>query len=77
MTRECGALARPDDVQDLARAIAEAVGLSRAACRARAEAACDVRRMVGAYEKLYGALIASAGSDAVLTNDALEDRLIA
>lgn len=77
VTRGCGTLARPDDVQDLARAITEAVGLSRAACRARAEAACDVRRMIGAYEKLYGALIASAGSDAVLANDALEDRLIA
>ncbi|WP_251982289.1 glycosyltransferase, partial [Methylobacterium sp. B1] len=34
----CGRLARPDDPQDLAVAIREAAGLSRRACRDRAEA---------------------------------------
>jgi glycosyltransferase involved in cell wall biosynthesis len=77
LTPDCGALARPDDVQDLARAIARAVGLSRSACRARAEAACDVRRMITAYEKLYGEMIQAAAAGQMQANDALEDRLIA
>lgn len=77
LTPDCGALARADDVQDLARAIVRAVGLSRSACRARAEAACDVRRMITAYEGLYGEMIQAASSGQIQANDALEDRLIA
>lgn len=77
LTPDCGALARPDDVQDLARAIARAVGLSRSACRARAEAACDVRRMITAYEELYDEMIQAAAAGQMQANDALEDRLIA
>ena len=77
LTPDCGALARPDDVQDLARAVVRAVGLSRSACRARAEAACDVRRMITAYEKLYGEMIQAAAAGQMQANDALEDRLIA
>ncbi len=77
LTPDCGALARPDDVQDLARAIARAVGLSRSACRARAETACDVRRMITAYEGLYGEMIQAAAAGQMQANDSLEDRLIA
>jgi len=77
LTPACGALARPDDVIDLARAITEAVGLARAACRARAEEACDVRRMIGAYEALYLELIESASAGSVQANDAIDERLIA
>ena len=50
----CGALAAPGDVGGLARAAAAARGLVRADCRRRAEAACGVRAMAGAYEDLYG-----------------------
>ena len=77
VTRECGTLARPDDVEDLARAITTAVGISRAACRARAEAACDVRRMIAAYERLYAALVEEAAAGSRQANDAVEDRLSA
>jgi len=77
LTPDCGVLARADDVQDLARAIVQAVGLSRSACRARAEAACDVRRMIAAYEGLYDEMIQAAAAGQMQANDALEDRLIA
>jgi glycosyltransferase involved in cell wall biosynthesis len=77
LTGDCGALARPDDVEDLARAIMEAIGLSRSACRARAEAACDMRRMVDAYEQLYVELLETHPASVVRANDAVEHRLIA
>lgn len=51
-------LAPGDDVEALARAIRDATGLSRAACRARAEARCDARVMVDGYETLYRAEVA-------------------
>ena len=70
-------MARPDDVEDLARAIVEAISLSRSACRARAEAACDMGRMVDAYEQLYVELVEMHHASAVRANDAVEDRLIA
>lgn len=50
---DCGVLARPDDVADLARAGLTAEGLSRAACRRRAEARCDASAMIDSYELLY------------------------
>jgi len=48
-----GRLAPADDVAALALAIPAAAVLSRAACRARAEAICDARTMVDGYEALY------------------------
>jgi glycosyltransferase involved in cell wall biosynthesis len=65
LTADCGVLARPDDAQDLARAILSAIGLSRSACRARAEAACDVDQMIRSYESLYLSLVnvASGAND--------------
>ena len=48
-----GRLAPADDVRALARAIPAAATLSRADCRARAEAICDALAMVDAYEALY------------------------
>lgn len=48
-----GVLAAPDDPADLARAAIEAAGLSRAACRTRAETACDAECMVDRYEEIY------------------------
>lgn len=77
LSRDCGALARPDDVEDLARAITEAVGLSRSACRARAEAVCDMTRMIDAYERLYLELLQTEDPSAIRANDAVEHRLIA
>jgi glycosyltransferase involved in cell wall biosynthesis len=77
LTRDCGALARPDDVEDLARAITEAVSLSRSACRARAEAACDMDRMIDAYEQLYLELVEAQHRPTLRANDAVEHRLIA
>ena len=50
---EAGRLAIPDDVDDLARALREATGLRRAACRARAEATLDAGTMIEAYEEAY------------------------
>ncbi|MFL9841887.1 glycosyltransferase [Sphingomonas sp. ST-64] len=55
---ECGALAAPDDVAELAAAACRAATLDRAACRARAERHCDAERMVDAYEALYRRLAA-------------------
>ena len=48
-----GCLAPADDVPALARAIRSASVLSRAACRARAEAHCNALTMVDRYEALY------------------------
>ena len=53
-----GCLVPADDVAALARAIPVAAGLSRLACRRRAEAQCDARVMVDRYEALYHAEIA-------------------
>lgn len=48
-----GVLVRPDDPVDLARAARAAMGMSRAACRRRAEQACDAECMVDRYEEIY------------------------
>lgn len=48
-----GRLARPDDVDDLARAAVEAAGLDRAEVRAHAVRHCSRDRMVQRYEQLY------------------------
>ena len=42
LTQECGVLAKPDDISSLAAAAQEALTLSRSACRARAQAVCDL-----------------------------------
>ena len=61
-----GCLAPGDDVAALAACIPRAAALSRAACRARAEAHCDMHRMVERYEALYRAEVARfAGAEAV------------
>jgi glycosyltransferase involved in cell wall biosynthesis len=57
LSPECGRLAEPDDVASLARAIREASMLDRRACRRRAEAICDAKRMVDAYERIYEAML--------------------
>ncbi|MFC3123781.1 glycosyltransferase [Pseudoroseomonas globiformis] len=54
---ECGVLAPADDVPALARSIRAAAGLSRAACRRRAESICDAGTMIAAYEAAYLALL--------------------
>ena len=56
----CGRLARADDPRDLARAIGEAAGLDRRACRARAEALFDADAMTDRYEALYREVLARA-----------------
>lgn len=52
-----GTLAIPDDVGSLADATLRAMTLSRAACRARAEAVCDADLMIDGYEALYQEMI--------------------
>jgi glycosyltransferase involved in cell wall biosynthesis len=61
----CGVLCAADDVAGLAAAALSAIGLSRVACRARAEAVCDAERMVDAYERVYQEMVALryAGTD--------------
>ncbi|WP_458094381.1 glycosyltransferase [Roseomonas sp. WA12] len=65
-----GRLAPADDVGALARAIRAAASLSRADCRARAEAICDARVMVGAYEELYTAEMERHAARAGVTGSA-------
>ncbi|MCJ2060332.1 glycosyltransferase family 4 protein, partial [Methylobacterium sp. J-048] len=55
---QCGRLARPDDSHDLSVAIREAAGLSRRACRDRAEALYDAAAMTERYLETYDAVIA-------------------
>ncbi|MFC8178991.1 glycosyltransferase [Rhodococcus sp. NPDC057297] len=55
-----GRLARPDSVEDLARAMIEARTLSRHDARARAESACSERRMVDQYLSLYESMMSGA-----------------
>lgn len=62
---DTGVLVAPGDVEGAARAVEVAVRLPRAGCRARAEARFAERRMLEAYEALYGvplAPLAPAGS---------------
>lgn len=54
----CGRLADPDDPHDLAVAIREATGLSRRACRARAEALYDAAAMTERYLEAYDSVMA-------------------
>ena len=54
----CGRLAEPDDAGDLARAIRQAAGLSRRACRARAEALFDAAAMTERYLEVYDEVLA-------------------
>jgi UDP-glucose:tetrahydrobiopterin glucosyltransferase len=56
--RQSGALARADDVADLARAVTRAVGLDRRACRSRAETLYDADVMTDGYEDLYREVLA-------------------
>ena len=83
LTPDCGVLAVPDDVASLAIATRKAVTLDRAACRARAEAACDAEGMIDAYEDLYArcvgrpafkALKVSARSPSTGTNFSVSQR---
>lgn len=57
----CGALALPDDVADLGRAIRVAIDIDRHACRRRAEHLFDANTMTDRYEALYRSEILSAG----------------
>ncbi|WP_122465273.1 glycosyltransferase [Brevundimonas lutea] len=74
VTPDTGVLAAPGDAVDLARAALTAVSLSRAACRARAQAACDAEAMLDAYLELYADAIAAMREPAVLPDG---ERLIA
>lgn len=56
----CGRLAAADDVPALAKALLDAMTLSRSAARARAERVCAGDRMVDRYEQLYASAIAGA-----------------
>ncbi|WP_342162761.1 glycosyltransferase family 4 protein [Methylobacterium sp. SD21] len=60
----CGRLAEPDDALSLAEAIRGAVGLSRRACRDRAEALYDAEAMFERYFEIYEDVIAHASERA-------------
>jgi glycosyltransferase involved in cell wall biosynthesis len=55
-----GVLARPDDAADLARRIGRARGLSRAACRRRAERRFSLEAMTDRYLDVYRSLLGGA-----------------
>ncbi|GBU16463.1 MULTISPECIES: glycosyltransferase [Methylobacterium] len=55
----CGRLAAADDVDDLARALTEAVGLDRRACRHRAQTLFDAEAMTDRYEALYTEMLSA------------------
>lgn len=57
LTPECGRLVPYADVDALASVVWRARGLSRAGCRARAEAFCSLGRMTDRYESLYEELL--------------------
>jgi glycosyltransferase involved in cell wall biosynthesis len=57
VTSDTGRLATPSDVDMLAAAIRDAMTLDRAQCRAHAEAALSLERMVDLYEELYHQLL--------------------
>jgi glycosyltransferase involved in cell wall biosynthesis len=48
-----GFLVPPDDVQAAAGAVAQAAGVSRAACRGHAEGRLDLELSLDAHERLY------------------------
>lgn len=60
----CGRLAEPDDAISLAEAIRGAAGLSRRACRDRAEALYDAEEMFGRYYAIYEDVVARAAERA-------------
>nr|WP_296765699.1 glycosyltransferase [Rhodococcus sp. (in: high G+C Gram-positive bacteria)] len=62
LDRRSGRLADPDSVEDLARALVEAAGLSRVDARARAAAVCSEVRMVEQYEGLYHNMIGASAA---------------
>ncbi|WP_185899610.1 glycosyltransferase [Streptomyces sp. WAC07061] len=57
LTPDCGRLVPYPDVVALAAAVGEAGGLSRRACRERAESFCSVEHMTDRYESLYEELL--------------------
>lgn len=61
----CGVLAAADDVADLGRAVKQAIGLSRADCRRRAEQLFDADTMTDQYEALYALELQRAANTAV------------
>ncbi|MBB5747597.1 glycosyltransferase [Brevundimonas variabilis] len=65
LTPDCGVLATPDDAVALAAATRQALMLDRAACRARAVAACDADGMIDAYEALYARCLGQAAFTAL------------
>lgn len=65
LTPECGVLAVPDDVTSLAAATRQVLALDRAACRSRAEQACDAETMIDAYENLYARCVGRAAFTAL------------
>ncbi|MGU3359790.1 glycosyltransferase family 4 protein [Methylobacterium sp. M6A4_1b] len=62
----CGVLARADDVADLGRAVSEAIGLSRADCRRRAEHLFNAEAMTDQYEALYALELQRAASSTMV-----------
>jgi glycosyltransferase involved in cell wall biosynthesis len=54
-----GFLVPPDDLRACAEAVAKTAGISRAACRGRAESHLDLRQSLDAHERLYRKMIIS------------------
>ncbi|GMM93383.1 glycosyltransferase [Qipengyuania sp. MTN3-11] len=57
---DCGVLVEGGDIAALARAIAQADVIDRAACRERAVTSLSVDAMIAGYEEAYAAVIAGA-----------------
>lgn len=57
LTDDCGAIAHERTVNALADAVQTALGLSRRACRERAQSFCHIDSMIEGYELLYQQLI--------------------
>ncbi len=67
VTAECGRLARPGDVEDLARAIRAAAALPRATVRETVRRRFGLDAMGRGYEALYDRLLADADRGVALT----------
>ncbi len=57
VSERSGCLARPGDVDDLARAASQAVSLDRSEVREHAVRHCGIDRMTASYEQLYRSLL--------------------
>ena len=73
LDEDCGALATPDDVEDLAMALRRCLTLDRRHCRSRATALFDADLMMDAYDAIYRRAVAALTSSSA--NEVVEDEV--